>query len=462
MRKRDSYAEPYRIKMIEPIRQKDRQTREKLIEKAAYNVFNLKAEDVYIDLLTDSGTSAMSANQWSGMMIGDESYAGCANFFNLQAALQDIIGYKFVVPTHQGRAAENILMSMFVGEKQRVLGNMHFDTTEGHIRLRKAIPVNLVHDEGLDISYDHPFKGNINLERLEEELKKSEASEIPLIIMTATCNSNGGQPVSMDNMKATAALARKYKRPLFIDAARFAENCYFIKHRDKAYKNKSIREIAREMFSYADGCTMSSKKDALVNIGGFLAFKDNEEWYEKAVQVQICYEGFRTYGGLAGRDLEALARGIYEGTEEDYLEDRIGQVHYLGGKLDDIGVPIMKPVGGHGIFVDAGLFLPHIPRAKLPGQALAVELYREAGIRAIELGTCAFGYLDSQTGQEVYPPQEFVRLAVPRRAYTDRHMDVVARAFEQIAMRKESIRGLEMTYQAEIMRHFTARFRMLG
>lgn len=459
MRNRDSYAEPYRIKVIEPIRQKDRKTRELLIEQAYYNVFNLRAEDVYIDLLTDSGTSAMSANQWSGMMIGDESYAGCANFYNLQDALLDIIGYRYVVPTHQGRAAENILMSMFVSEKQDVLGNMHFDTTEGHIRLRKANPVNMVIDEGMDPDIDHPFKGNINLERLEEALKKSDSSSIPLVIITATSNTNGGQPVSMDNMRSASELAKKYNRPIFIDAARFAENCYFIKQRDDRYKDKSIREIARELFSYADGCTMSSKKDALVNIGGFLAFKENEEWYEKAVQIQICYEGFRTYGGLAGRDLEALARGLYEGTEEDYLEDRIGQVHYLGNKLIEAGVPIMKPIGGHGVFVDGQSFLPHIEKANLPAQALVIALYREAGIRCIELGTCAFGHKDPETGKEVYPPQELVRLAIPRRAYTDRHMDVIANAFKAISERKEDLKGLKMVYQAEIMRHFTARFR---
>ncbi len=461
MRSRDSYAEPFRIKMIEPIRQKDRKSRDLLIDKAHYNVFNLKAEDVYIDLLTDSGTNAMSANQWAGMMLGDESYAGCANFYHLQDAILDIIGYKYVVPTHQGRAAENILMSMFVGEKQTVLGNMHFDTTEGHIRLRKAEPLNLIIDEGIMPDTNHPFKGNINLVKLEKELKKRGPEQMPLLIMTVTSNSNGGQPVSMENMREASALAKKYGRPLIIDCARFAENCYFIKQRDEAYRDKSIREIARELFSYADGCTMSSKKDALVNIGGFLAFKDNEEWYEKAVQIQICYEGFRTYGGLAGRDLEALARGLYEGTEEDYLEDRIGQVSYLGQKLIEAGVPIMKPIGGHGVFVDGKSFLPHIPQAHLPAQALVVELYREAGIRTIELGTCAFGYVDPETGQEVYPTQDLVRLAVPRRAYTDRHMDIVVRAFEKIAARKDRICGLEITYQAEILRHFTARYKLL-
>jgi len=458
LKSRNQYAEPFRIKMIEPIRQKDRETRNRLIEAAGYNVFNLKAEDVYIDLLTDSGTSAMSANQWAGMMLGDESYAGCSNFFNLQQTLEEIIGYKYIVPTHQGRAAENILMSMFVQKNQEIPGNMHFDTTEGHIRLRKALPVNLVIDEGLKIESNYPFKGNINLEKLEKKLAESSRDEIPMIIMTVTCNSNGGQPVAMDNIRKASELAKKYQRPLFIDAARFAENCYFIKQRDIAYKDISIRDIAREMFSYADGCTMSSKKDALVNIGGFLAFKNNEEWYEKAVQIQICYEGFRTYGGLAGRDLEALARGLLEGIEEDYLEDRIGQVHYLANLLTKLGVPVIKPTGGHGVFIDAKSYLPHLPQSKLPAQALVVELYREAGIRGVELGTCAFGYVDPQTGNEIQPAQELVRLAIPRRVYSDRHMQLVANAFSSINARKEKIKGLKITYQTEIMRHFTARF----
>ncbi len=460
MRERDTYAEPYRIKMVEPIKQKDRETREQLIKEAHYNLFNLKADDVYIDLLTDSGTSAMSANQWAGMMIGDESYAGCKNFYNLQEALKDIFGYRYVVPTHQGRAAEHILMNMFVEKDQAVAGNMHFDTTEGHIRLRNALPRNLVIEEGLDPSFDHPFKGDIDLNKLEEELKQNDPSKLPLIIITATCNNNGGQPVSMDNLKKAYELAQKYRRPLFIDAARYAENCYFIKTRDPRYRESSIKDIAREMFSYADGCTMSSKKDALVNIGGFLAFKDNEAWYEEAVQRQICYEGFRTYGGLAGRDLEALARGLYEGIEEDYLEERIGQVRYLGHSLLDAGVPIVTPVGGHGVFVDAKNFLSHLPQKYLPGQAVAVELYRESGIRSIELGTVAFGRTDPETGEAVYPEQELIRLAVPRRAYTDRHMDQVTRAFARIAERKTEIKGMEITYQPEILRHFTARFRL--
>lgn len=461
MRDRDLYAEPYRIKMIEPIKIRDRETRENLIVEAGYNIFNLKAEDVYIDLLTDSGTTAMSANQWAGLMLGDESYAGCKNFFNLRDALQDIFNYQYVVPTHQGRAAENILMSMFVSEGQRIIGNMHFDTTEGHIRMRKAVPVNLVIEEGLETASDHPFKGNIDLAKLEKELKNSSTEEMPFVIITVTCNSNGGQPVSMDNIRDAASLAHRYKRPLFLDAARYAENCYFIKQRDPKYKNHSIKEIAREMFSYADGCTMSSKKDALVNIGGFLAFRDNEEWYERAVQIQICYEGFRTYGGLAGRDLEALARGLYEGLEEDYLEDRIGQVHYLGHLLNTAGIPIIQPIGGHGVFIDALKFLPHIPQSNLPAQSLSIELYRVGGIRSIELGTCVFGYLDKVTGEEVYPKQELVRLAIPRRVYSDRHMRFVAATLEQISKQKEAIKGMRITYQAEIMRHFTARFEML-
>jgi len=460
LRPRDSYAEPYRIKMVEPISLKDRTERKDLIKKAHYNIFNLKAEDIYIDLLTDSGTSAMSANQWAGMMLGDESYAGSRNFYNLQAALQDIFGYKYLVPTHQGRAAENILMSMFVEENQKVAGNMHFDTTEGHIRLRKAQPLNLVIDEGLNTESNHQFKGNVDLERLEKELEANDSYILPLIIITATCNNNGGQPVSMDNLRNASKLAHKYGRPLFIDAARYAENCYFIQRRDPAYRNKSIRDIAREMFSYADGCTMSSKKDALVNIGGFLAFKDNEGWYEKAVQMQICYEGFRTYGGLAGRDLEAIARGLYEGTEAEYLEDRIGQVNYLGQKLLGIGVPCVTPIGGHGVFVDALRFLPHLSQNFFPAQALVVELYREAGIRGVELGACAFGYTDPVTGKEVYPSQELVRLTIPRRVYTDRHMDFVVKSFEEIAGRRANIRGLEITYQTDILRHFTARFRL--
>jgi tryptophanase len=461
LRDRNTYAEPYRIKMVEPIKLKDRQTREMLIEKAYYNIFNLKAEDVYIDLLTDSGTSAMSANQWAGMMLGDESYAGCANFYNLQDAVEDIFGYKFIVPAHQGRAAENILMSMFVGQNQRILGNMHFDTTEGHIRLRKSSPVNLVIDEGLEPTSEYPFKGNINLDKLESELNDSNPSQVPIIIMTTTCNSNGGQPVSMENIKAAGMLAKKYNRPLFIDAARYAENCYFIKSREPGYKDKSIKEIAREMFSHADGCTMSSKKDALVNIGGFLAFKDNQEWYEKAVQIQIIYEGFRTYGGLAGRDLEAIARGLYEGIDDSYLENRIGQVNYLGHKLTEAGVPIVLPVGGHGVFIDAGQFLPHIPQEHLTGQALVIELYKEAGVRSVDLGTSTFGYVDPETGKQVFPKQELVRLAVPRRVYTDRHMDLVAKAFENIATRRDQVRGLEITFQSELMRHFTARYQLL-
>ncbi|MGI9860136.1 tryptophanase [Moorella naiadis] len=462
MPSRNMYAEPFRIKAIETIKETTRSTREMLIKEAGYNVFNLRGEDVYIDLLTDSGTAAMSDNQWAGMMLGDESYAGCKNFYHLRDAINDIMGYKYVVPTHQGRAAENILMTLMVKAGQRVLGNMHFDTTEGHILIRNAKPVNLVIPEGKQPAIHHPFKGNFDLERLEAEIKQFGRAQIPFVLITVTCNNNGGQPVAMANIRGVREIASRYGIPVYLDAARYAENCYFIKMREPGYQDKSIKEIAREMFSYADGCTMSAKKDALVNIGGFLAFKDDRELYEKAVQVQITYEGFRTYGGLAGRDLEAIARGLYEGIDERYLENRIRQVAYLGEELLAAGIPIIEPPGGHGIYVDVKRFLSHLPQAAFPAQALVVELYLEAGIRAVELGTCAFGYRNPETGEMVYPEMELVRLAIPRRVYTDRHMDLVVRAFRAIAARKERIPGLRLVYEAPVLRHFTARFEMLS
>ena len=462
MRDRLTYAEPYRIKVVEKLNLTDRATREQRIEEVGYNVFNLKAEDVYIDLLTDSGCAAMSDNQWAGMMMGDESYAGCRNFYHLRDAIQDIFGYKYVVPTHQGRAAENVLMNTVnVKEGQRVLGNMHFDTTEGHILLRGAKPVNLVVKEGLDTTVKAPFKGNIDLERLEAEIKEYGKELIPFVLITVTCNNNGGQPVSMSNIRAVSDIAHSHGIPVFFDTARYAENCCFIKTREKGYENKSIKEIANEMFSYGDGCTMSSKKDALVNIGGFVAFKDNEDLYEKAVQIQICFEGFRTYGGLAGRDLEAIARGLYEGIEYDYLEDRIGQIAYLGDKMVEAGVPIQQPTGGHGIFIDAKRLFTHLPQSEFPAQALTVELYIEGGVRGVELGTCAFGHTDPETGEVIYPELECVRLAIPRRVYTDRHMDMVVETMKNIVARKDTVRGLKLVYEAPVMRHFTARFERL-
>lgn len=457
MRPRDEYAEPFRIKMVEPIKQRTREERERLIAQAGYNLFNLRSEDVYIDLLTDSGTSAMSDNQWAGLMLGDEAYAGSRSFFHLEESVREIMGFRHVVPTHQGRAAEHILMTMLVKPGQRVLGNMHFDTTEGHILLKGATPVNLVIEEGYEPGVLHPFKGNLDLSRLEEELSTYGPEKIPFILITVTCNNNGGQPVSLSNIRAVREIATRYGVPVFFDAARFAENAYFIKEREPGYADKSIPEIVREMFSYGDGCTMSAKKDGLVNIGGFLAF-NSEEYYRQAVQWGIVYEGFATYGGQAGRDLEALARGLREVVEEDYLENRIGQVHYLAQKLLDLGIPIIEPPGGHGVYLDAQRFLPHIPREQFPAQTLAVELYIEGGIRGVELGSNAFAHRDEKTGEMIYPRLELVRLAIPRRVYTDRHMDHVARTLAAIARRKENLRGLRLVYEAPVLRHFTSRF----
>ncbi len=460
MRPRSEYAEPFRIKVVEPLKMPSRSRREEVLARAGYNIFNIPSEEVYIDLLTDSGTSAMSDSQWAGIMMGDEAYAGSRNFYHLQQAVREILGFEYVLPTHQGRGAENILATMLVKPGDRVLGNMHFDTTEGHIRLKGGEPVNLVIQEGYDTASRDPFKGNIDTRLLAEEIREHGASRIPFINITVTCNSNGGQPVSMANIREVRRIARDNGIPVFLDAARFAENAYFIKEREGGYANRTVRDISREMFSYADGCTMSAKKDALVNIGGFLATND-EDLYRRAGQWGIVYEGFLTYGGLAGRDLEAIARGLYEATDETHLEDRIGQVAYLGSRLRERGIPIIEPTGGHGVYVDVKRFLPHLPQSAFPGQALVVELYREAAIRAVELGAVAFGRKDEQTGEQVFPPLELVRLAVPRRVYTDRHMDVVARALGEISKRKDRMRGMRLVSEAPVLRHFTARFEPL-
>lgn len=460
MRPRSEYAEPYRIKVVEPIELTTREEREKIIKEAGYNVFNIPSDKVYIDLLTDSGTSAMSNHQWAGLMLGDEAYAGGRNFYHLRDTVREITGFEHVLPTHQGRAAENILTTMLVKPGQRVLGNMHFDTTEGHIRLKGGEPVNLVIKEGLKTAMRHPFKGNIDIGRLIEEIETYSKEGISCINITVTCNSNGGQPVSMENIREVRRIAKEHSIPVFLDAARFAENAYFIREREEGYGNKSIAEIAREMFSYADGFTMSAKKDGLVNIGGIFATRD-EELYKKACQWGIVYEGFLTYGGLAGRDLEAMAQGLKEVLNEDYLESRIGQVAYLGESLLEHGIPIIEPVGGHGVYLDAKRFLPDIPQSTFPAQALVVELYVEAGIRAVELGTAAFGRRDEETGEMIYPALELVRLAIPRRVYTDRHMDMVVRALRNIRERRDEIRGLKLIYEAPVLRHFTAEFERL-
>lgn len=460
MRPRSEYAEPYRIKVVEPIELTTREEREKIIKEAGYNVFNIPSDKVYIDLLTDSGTSAMSNHQWAGLMLGDEAYAGGRNFYHLRDTVREITGFEHVLPTHQGRAAENILTTMLVKPGQRVLGNMHFDTTEGHIRLKGGEPVNLVIKEGLKTAMRHPFKGNIDIGRLIEEIETYSKEGISCINITVTCNSNGGQPVAMENIREVRRIAKEHSIPVFLDAARFAENAYFIREREEGYGNKSIAEIAREMFSYADGFTMSAKKDGLVNIGGIFATRD-EELYKKACQWGIVYEGFLTYGGLAGRDLEAIAQGLKEVLNEDYLESRIGQVAYLGESLLEHGIPIIEPVGGHGVYLDAKRFLPDIPQSAFPAQALVVELYVEAGIRAVELGTAAFGRRDEETGEMIYPALELVRLAIPRRVYTDRHMDMVVRALRNIRERRDEIRGLKLIYEAPVLRHFTAEFERL-
>jgi len=450
--------EPYKIKMVEPIRLIPREERERKIKEAGYNVFALKAEDIYIDLLTDSGTGAMSDNQWAGIMLGDESYAGSRNFYNLYQSVQDIFGYKYMVPTHQGRGAENVLFSILIKPGQYVLGNMHFDTTEAHIHLKKGRPVNLVIEDAFDTSKYHPFKGNVDLEKLEKFIKEKGPENIAFMLITITCNSAGGQPVSMENIKATSEICKKYGVRVLIDAARFAENAYFIKQREKGYENKSIPEIVREMFSYAEAFTMSAKKDGLVNIGGLIGIKDDEELYNQVREINVAYEGFPTYGGLAGRDLEALARGLREVVEEPYLESRIGQVEYLGKRLMEYGIPIQYPVGGHAVFVDAKKFLPHIPYYQFPAQALTVELYLEGGIRAVEIGSLLKGR-DPETGEQAESPMELMRLTIPRRVYTDNHMDFVAECLANIYKRRDTIKGLEFTFEPKILRHFTARLK---
>ncbi|MBN1953947.1 MAG: tryptophanase [Anaerolineae bacterium] len=450
-------VEPFKIKAVEPIRQTSRAEREQVLRQANYNLFAVPAQDIYIDLMTDSGTSAMSDHQWAGMMMGDESYAGCRNFFNLQEAIRSITGFQYFVPTHQGRAAENVLFTCTVQPGQSVPSNMHFDTTQANIIARGGKPVNLVAEEGLDPVSHAPFKGDIDLGKLEAYIQQVGAENIPLGMLTVTNNSGGGQPVSMANIRATGNLLHQHGIPFFLDACRYAENAYFIKLRESGYADKSILEIAREMFSYADGCTMSAKKDALVNIGGFLAMND-ELLYERACQQLILREGFPTYGGLAGRDLEAVARGLWEGLDEQYLAYRIGHTKYLADRLLEEGIPLLEPAGGHAVYLDARRFLPHIPQAELPGQALSCALYVEGGIRGVEIGSVMFAYEDPDSGEMLYPALELVRLAIPRRVYTQAHLDYVVESCQRIYARRQELRGLRYTYAPALLRHFTARF----
>jgi tryptophanase len=449
-------TEPFKTKMVENIYKSKKTEREKWIKEASFNLFNLRSEQVIIDLLTDSGTGAMSDKQWSAMMLGDESYAGASSFYKLKDAIKDITGFNYFLPAHQGRAAENVLFSVLVKEGDIVPGNSHFDTTKGHIEFRKAQAIDCTIDAASDITSFHPFKGNVDLVKLEKVLKSTPSEKISCIIVTVTNNTAGGQPVSMSNLREVGKLSHKYGVKFIIDSARFAENAYFIRLREDGYAEKDIREIAREMFSYADGMTMSSKKDAIVNMGGFTAFRE-EELFRNASTFNIIYEGFITYGGMSGRDMNALAQGLYEGTELPYLESRINQVAHLGSKMKEYGVPLLEPFGGHAIFIDAKKFLPLIPKEEFPAQTLAIELYIEGGVRGVEIGAL-MADREPVTRQNRYPDLEMVRLALPRRVYSDNHMDYVAAVVRNVFDRRDMVkRGVQIEWEAPIMRHFTVR-----
>ncbi len=452
--------EPFRIKVVEPIRLIPPEAREAALKEAGYNIFAVKAEDIFIDLLTDSGTGAMSSEQWAAIMRGDESYAGARSYFRLKAAVEDIFGFKYFVPAHQGRAAENILSAVLVKPGMYVPSNMHFDTTDANIRARGGRPTNLIIDEAFDPANPHPFKGNMDIGKLRAFIEKVGAANIPFGMVTVTNNAGGGQPVSMENLKAIADTYHANGIPFFIDAARYAENCYFIKLREKGYADKSVIEIAREMFSLADGMCMSAKKDAIVNIGGLLCM-NNESIFQNVKNELILREGFPTYGGLAGRDLDAMAVGLYEGLDPAYLAYRLNQTSYLAARINEAGIPTIQPAGGHAVYLDAAAVLPHIPQSEFPGQALTIELYREGAIRGCEIGSVMFAHPDPDTGKIIYPKLELLRLAIPRRTYTQSHMDYVADTLIRIKSRAAQIRGYKFTYAPELLRHFTARFEPL-
>ncbi|MCS3655986.1 tryptophanase [Salinibacter ruber] len=451
----DTIIEPFRIKSVEPIQLTSRAERERMIRDAHYNLFNLHADDVIIDLLTDSGTSAMSAAQWAGLMQGDESYAGSPSYFRFEEAVKDLMPFEHVIPTHQGRAAERILMGIVAGPDAKIPSNTHFDTTRANIEATGAEAVDLVIDAGHVPDAEHPFKGNINLDRLEA-LLDAEGDRVPIVMLTVTNNTGGGQPVSLANIRGAKALCDAHDVPLVLDACRFAENAYFIKQREDGYGDRSVKEIVREMFSHADGMTMSAKKDALVNIGGWLAL-DDDAWARKARNQLILTEGFPTYGGLAGRDLEAIAVGLQEIVDEDYLEYRMASTRYLGEALTELGVPIVKPVGGHAVYIDAKSLLPHIPPLDYPAQSLAVALYVTGGIRGVEIGSVMFGR--QPDGSEEPADQELLRLAIPRRVYTQSHVDYVIECFEALVGRKGALCGYEITEEPPQLRHFTAHLR---
>lgn len=449
--------EPFKIKVVEPIRMSTRQQRAQWLREAGYNPFMIRAENVLIDLLTDSGTSAMSAEQWAGLMRGDEAYACSQSYYRFRDTVKSIFGFKHVIPTHQGRAAERILFSIMCRKGHVVPNNTHFDTTRANIQYAGAEAVDLPIPEALHPSVHHPFKGNMDTQALQALIKRVGPERIPLVMLTVTNNSGGGQPVSMSNIREVKQILTPYNIPLYLDACRFAENAYFIKQREEGYAERSLSDIAREMFSYADGCTMSAKKDGLANIGGFLCTND-DRLAEQERDLLILTEGFPTYGGLAGRDLEAIAIGLEEVLHEDYLQYRIASVKYLGHQIAFEGVPIIEPPGGHAVYIDAKAMLPHIPPLNYPGQSLVAELYLEAGIRSVEVGSVMFARRDPETGQEIPAPMELVRLAIPRRVYTQSHIDYVAEAIINVHRRRETLRGMRIVYQAPFLRHFTARF----
>ncbi len=452
--------EPFKIKSVEPIKFTTRDEREKILENAGYNPFLIHAEDVIIDLLTDSGTSAMSAKQWSAIMEGDESYAGSKSFYRFESVVKKITGHKIVIPTHQGRAAEKILFSIVGGKGKFIPNNTHFDTTRANVEFTGAEAVDLLNETGKHPEIKADFKGNMDVEALENFIRKAGKENVPLVMITVTNNSGGGQPVSMQNIRDVKSVCEKYGIPLFLDACRFAENAYFIKKREEGYKNKSILEIAQEMFSYADGATMSAKKDALVNIGGFLSMND-ENLATQCRNLLIVTEGFPTYGGLAGRDLEAVAQGLEEVLDENYLQYRIRSTEYLGEKLTSAGIPIIEPPGGHAIYIDAKRFLPHVPPHQYPGQSIVCEIYINGGVRAVEIGSVMFGKYHPDTGELISPPMELVRLAIPRRVYTQSHIDYVAEVLIETFEKRNKLKGYEIVYEAPVLRHFTARFKPL-